>query len=279
LRLETPDEVTVVDLAVVDDVADLDVAADDVVILTMKSQDTAAALEQLVTVAPAEVAVVCAQNGVENERAALRCFANVYGMCVMLPATFVEPGVVQASGWPAPGILDVGRYPGGTDATAEAVAAAVRQGGFDSNAVPDVMRWKYNKLLMNLGNSIDALCPPSDAANQLRDLARREGEACLVAAGIAFASADEDAARRGDIFRMKPIGGQRRGGGSTWQSLARGGSVETDYLNGEIVLLGRRHGVPAPVSELLQRAMWEAAARRAAPHSVDAEDLLAALST
>ena len=36
------------------------------------------------------------------------------------------------------------------------------------------------------------------------------------------------------------------------QSLARGtGSIETDYLNGEIVLLGRLHGVPVPANAYL----------------------------
>ncbi|NUT26811.1 MAG: ketopantoate reductase family protein, partial [Streptomyces sp.] len=44
-----------------------------------------------------------------------------------------------------------------------------------------------------------------------------------------------------------------RGGGSSWQSLTRGtGTIEADYLNGEIALLGRLHGVPTPLNELLQ---------------------------
>jgi 2-dehydropantoate 2-reductase len=45
-----------------------------------------------------------------------------------------------------------------------------------------------------------------------------------------------------------------RGGGSSWQSLARGtGSIETDFLNGEIVMLGRLHGVPTPANAAMQR--------------------------
>ena len=49
--------------------------------------------------------------------------------------------------------------------------------------------------------------------------------------------------RRGDLLRLGPVGGRERGGGSSWQSLARGsGTIEADYLNGEIVLLGRLHG-------------------------------------
>ena len=51
----------------------------------------------------------------------------------------------------------------------------------------------------------------------------------------------------------REIEGARARGGSTWQSLARGtGTIETDYLNGEIALLGRLHGVPTPVNAALQ---------------------------
>ena len=50
-------------------------------------------------------------------------------------------------------------------------------------------------------------------------------------------------------MRSRPIPGIERSGGSTTQSLERGaGSIETDYLNGEIVLLGRLHGVPVPAN-------------------------------
>ena len=59
-----------------------------------------------------------------------------------------------------------------------------------------------------------------------------------------------------------------------FQSLARGGTVEVDYLNGEIVLLGRLHGVPTPVNELLQRTANELARARRPPGSLDAAELL-----
>ena len=77
---------------------------------------------------------------------------------------------------------------------------------------------------------------------------------------------------------MRRIDGERRGGGSTWQSLARGtGRVETDLLNGEIVLLGRLHGVPTPVNALLQDVANELARTGAPPASLTEADLLARL--
>src|SRR6185503_3463808 len=122
-----------------------------------------------------------------------------------------------------------------------------------ADAVLDASRWKYRKLIMNLGNALEALCGPAARAGRLADLVKAEGEACLAAAGIDVASEAEDQARRGDRLAMRPVGGERRGGGSSWQSLRRRhGSIEADYLNGEIVLLGRLHGVPTPANALLQ---------------------------
>src|SRR6185369_6440327 len=85
-------------------------------------------------------------------------------------------------------------------------------------------------------------------------------------------------ARRGDRLAMRPVGGERRGGGSSWQSLRRRhGSIEADYLNGEIVLLGRLHGVPTPANALLQRLANQAAATGAAPGGRSSDELLALL--
>ena len=257
-------------------------ALGDVVVLAVKSQDTVAVLDELTAVAPTGVSVVCVQNGVDNERAALRRFADVYGVCVMFPAAHLEPGVVHQLSEPVPGLLDVGRAPTGVDATAEAVAAAFRQAGFSSEARPDVLAWKYRKLLMNLGNAVEAVCGAGgrdDAQLELYRAVAAEGEAALAAAGIAVISSAEDRARRGDLLdvaamtaRRVELGGV---GGSTWQSLQRGvGAVETDYLTGEIVLLGRLHGVPTPANELISELIGELGRSGSPPGSIPAIDVL-----
>jgi len=250
----------------------------DVVLLTMKSQDTAGALEALVGRVGPQTPIVCAQNGVANERAALRLFANVYGVCVMCPTTYLKAGVVQANSAPTTGIMDIGRYPSGVDQLTVDVARVFSESTYVSEPHPDIMRAKYQKLLMNLGNSIEATCGRSSRGGVLASRAKAEGVAALTAAGIDFATDEEDAARRGDHLQMRPIRGAHRGGGSTWQSFARGSrTVETDYLNGEIVLLGRQHGVPTPVNELLQRLARELALAGAEPGSMSAEEVVARL--
>ena len=253
-------------------------AGGDVVVLAMKSQDTGPAVEALVRSAPPDIAVVCAQNGVENERVALRSFPDVYAMSVMLPATHLRPGMVEANSAGAHGLLDLGRYPTGIDATAEAVADALTGGGFVSMARPDIMRWKYRKLILNLANAVEAVCGPAARQSPLVARVMEEGETVLAAAGIDPVTPAEDAERRADHLPLRRVQGRRREGGSSWQSLTRGlGTIETDYLNGEIVLLARLHGVPAPANALLQRLAGEAAAERHPPGSIPPEDVLALL--
>ena len=222
--------------------------------------------------------MACAQNGVENERLALRLLPEVLAVCVLLPATFMEPGVVDASGAPHNAILDLGRYPSGTGPVAEALAAALEASGMSSRALPDVMRWKWAKLSSNLANPVDALLADRARTDELVGAARAEAHACFAAAGIVPATADEDRARRAGVMEARPLhdASRRRGGGSTWQSLARGAPTsETDWLNGEVVLLGRLHGVPTPVNAALSAAMRRAVAERTSPRSWTVEQILA----
>jgi len=279
LSLRTPEGAITLPLPALASPREIRWRDDDVVLLAMKSQDTEAALDELAAVAPPSLVVVCAQNGVANERAALRRFESVVGMCVICPATHLAPGVVEAESSPCPGILDVGRYPGGIDAAVEEVAAALRAATFDSRALADVMRWKYAKLLVNLGNAVEAICGPRSGTGELAQLVRREGEAVLSAAGIALAAPEEDAARRGDLLSIRPVDGRLRGGGSSWQSLTRGaGSIEADYLNGEIVLLGRLHRVPTPANAAVQLIANRMARERVAPGAMGEGEVLAAIS-
>ena len=91
--------------------------------------------------------MVCLQNGVENERIALRLFANVYGAVVMSPTAHLEPGIVQAYGTRGTGVIDVGRYPSGLDAAVRGDRAGARHSDFSSVPRPDIMRYKHAKLL------------------------------------------------------------------------------------------------------------------------------------
>ena len=232
---------------------------DDVVVLTMKGQDTSNALDDLERAAGPEIPVVCGQNGVGNERSAARRFLNVYGMLVVMPATFLVPGEIALFGEPKPGLLDSGRFPHGVDSTVTQLCADLSTAGFNAEPHPNVMRLKYGKLLDNLGNAVGALCGEAalrSGGDKVRAFMRRmrdEAVACYEAAGIEYASRREIGERRAATFTAGEIPGAERGGSSTWQSFRRGRpGIETDWLNGEIVLIGLEHGVPTPANRALQ---------------------------
>jgi 2-dehydropantoate 2-reductase len=278
LQLLTPAGETTVRFPVADRPAALRPGGDDLVILAVKGQDSAHALSSLAE-ASRDVAVACFQNGVANERAAARYFDPVYGVVVMCPATHLEPGVVAVHSPKAPGLLDIGRFPAGVDERTGALGATLTAAGFHTRALADVMRWKHTKLLANLGNAAEALVGPVAHTGQLARLARDEGRAVLDAAGIPYASTEEDRSRRADLLgKPQPAAGQDHVGSSTWQSLARGtGAVEADWLNGEIVLLGRLAGVPTPVNATLQRLVADLAAAGGPPGGMSEDEVLARL--
>jgi len=275
LTLVTAEGTDKVDVPCVGDPSDLNVRADDVVIMAMKSQDMRDALRHLRAAGYDRQPVVCAQNGVDNEREALRLFPNVYGMTVMVPAQYTEPGVVVANGVPKFGLFDLGCYPTGTDAATEEIAVALNAAGFHCMPDPDVMRSKYAKLLQNIGNIIGASLGAAARRGPWYDAARKEADAAYAAAGIVPANRDPDSPRRS---QMKPVDlpGNPRIGSSTQQSLMRGsGSVETDFLNGEIALLGRLYGVPTPVNAAFCRVAERMVREGIATGAFPEEDLAA----
>jgi 2-dehydropantoate 2-reductase len=263
LRLQTPDEDVVLRVPTADSPAD--VQDGDVVILAVKSQDTVGALDPL---AGRDVAVVCAQNGVANELEALRRFERVYGVFVWLPARHVDPGVVQVYSAPVHGVLAVGRYPAGEDELAGELARAFTEAGCDGVVSRDVMRLKRAKLLGNLINGIQVVVGDGEEAERLHEAAMAEARACFAAAGLDY---EPDIRALGE--RMSPareVNGSGHANSSSWQSLERGtGTIETDFLNGEIVLLGRLHGIPTPVNAAVQRLANRIAREHLEPGSLN----------
>lgn len=277
LTFERPGESVTLDISAVPSPDDLDYTGHEVVLLATKSQDTAGALTALRAAAPASTPVVCLQNGVENERTALRLLPNVYGAVVMAPTAHLEPGVVQAYGTQGVGVIDVGRYPSGVDQLCEDIAAALTEAGINSRPRPDVMRFKYAKLINNLLNAVDAIVEPGPGGDELTLLAQEEGRAALTAAGIEFVAEEvNDVIGRWRRLDVQPIEGRPRAGSSTRQSFARGAAaVETDYLNGEISLIGRLHGVATPVNDALCRLSERHLREGRPPQTVPADEVLA----
>jgi 2-dehydropantoate 2-reductase len=286
LELRDPDSTEVMAIPAASSAAEVGLGEGDCILLATKTQQSEGAVADLVSAAgdlAAELPLVCAQNGVENERIALRRLERVYGMRVILAGTHLEPGVVEIATAPVFGILDVGRYPSGEDEVSRQLADDLTVAGFEARSTPEVMGFKYLKLLSNLGNALQAAAAPEPGdglARAILHAARAEARACYEAAGITLADEEADELRRRLRGGPRPVNGTLRRGGSSWQSLERStGNIEADYLNGEIVLLGRLHGIETPVNARLQEVANRLARERCPAGSVSLQELSASLAT
>jgi 2-dehydropantoate 2-reductase len=238
-----------VPLQLVSRATDITPRPDDLILLVTKSQDTFGALADLRAAGFADQPIFCVQNGVANEDMALRLFPNVHGVNVMMPAEYLEADEAICFGQPNLGIFDIGRYPWGRDTADDRLAGLLTEAGVQSFVTETIMQNKYGKLLVNLGNIVQAVLGPEVAAPEIRAALKREGVDVLARAVIPWLDVGEGDPRRGSLLSTAPIDGLGRAGNSTTQSfLRRTGSVETDYLNGEIALIARLHGTEAPLN-------------------------------
>lgn len=271
---------------------------DDVLVLSTKTQQAVAALAtwadapvadstgNVVGTAGERLPLLTALNGIASEAMALRWFARVFAVCVWMPAVMAAPGELVVRCDRPHGQFHMSRYParvGGLDSSDDAVllAALAAQWASAGLMVPlpvDAMPWKNRKLIGNLGNAVQALLGEQEAGQDIVAAARQEALALYTAAGIEMNSEDDEHRFREQLVVRPVPGAPTRMGGSTWQSLARGtGSVETDYLNGEIVALAHRLGRRAPVNATLARLLRQAAACSTKPGEVSEAELRAAV--
>jgi 2-dehydropantoate 2-reductase len=273
LDLRTPSQHLQMAVDVVD-AADADEG--EVILLCTKSQDSGMALDAVGS-ALSRLPVVCAQNGVANERLAAARAAQTYGAMVFSPASFLEPGRVTVHSDPCPGIIDVGLHPHGIDERCSNIAADLTLAGFDARACSDISRLKHTKLLANLGNALQAIAGNEALMLPVRKRLQEEAMVVLDAAGIGYSPLRE-LYQRCDAINDKPVDGVLRAGGSSWQSLQRGcGSLETRYFNGEIARIAKKIDVPAPLNAAICRIAEQAIAERWPAAKLSAVELSAAL--
>ena len=145
---------------------------------------------------------------------------------------------------------------------------------FQSIARPDIMRWKYRKLLMNLANVVGRLwVGTAGRFSPLAKEAQARGRlAALAAAGIDVASAEEDRERRDDLPpdeppRRRASGGAGRAGRAwPWVRLHRGRVPQRR----DRPCWAASMALPTPVNALLgQRLAVRAAAENQPPGQLD----------
>jgi 2-dehydropantoate 2-reductase len=273
LSYRRPNEARVLRLNAVDTATPPILKPDDILILTVKAQDVEAATEfwawRDVEGAgfASELPLVTLQNGLAAEDIALRRFGRVYAASILVPARYTVTGEVTVDAEPNVGVVTLGRYPQGLDERAAEIVSDLTKAGYLAEARSDIRRWKAAKLQHNVGNAVELFTGTAEARAKAASDLGDEARTVLVAAGYDPAAPSE---------RLVDISGwqvRRSGSGpghqSTWQSFVRGTSSEVDYLNGEIVRLGRLYGVATPLNAAFQQAAAKLARDGGKPGSRD----------
>ncbi len=249
--------------------AEITPAREDIIIITVKSQATGEVISDLAEVYDRSATVVCLQNGIRNEAIAALRFDRIYAALVFLSAVQLRPELVMM---PKGRVVAIGNYPQGSDDTARRICEDLARAGLDAIASAHTMAMKWGKLIANLNNAthtiVDYWLERGMAETEMRDLmreVREEGLRVLDAAGIEVEPPagepspipirkSTEALRRppkpNDAAMEMPV--EKRTITSMLQDIYMGRrSHEAEFLNGEIVELGRRVGIPTPYNSTL----------------------------
>ena len=242
----------------------------ELVLVTVKSADTAEIADVIARHTPRDAVIVSLQNGV----------GNVPVLRERLPGRRVLAGMVPFNVI----ALGEGRFHRAT--SGDIVLEQDNAGTADRLSVPglnmrpsgNITGVQWGKLLVNLNNALNALAD-LPLRQQLNQRAWRvlfadqmaEGLAAIRAAGIRPVSSTPipagwmpsllrlpDAIFEAVLGRTMKIDPQARS--SMWEDLQRGRRTEIDYLQGVIVEIADRHGLPAPLSRRIHALIKSAEA-------------------
>ncbi|WP_442581081.1 2-dehydropantoate 2-reductase [Mesorhizobium sp. ASY16-5R] len=240
------------------------------VLVTVKAGDTTSTAAVLAEHAPSQAIIISFQNGIANEeilRAALPGRTVLAGMVPFNVVQLAGPTFKQAT----QGALDI-----------EASAAILpflpifEKAGLPLTQHADFRPVQWGKLLLNLNNAVSGLSGltlreelSQRAYRQCLAMAQREALAAMKAAGIRPAKLTSLPPAlvpwllglpdwlflrlAGSVLEVDPAARS-----SMIDALDAGRRTDVDWLNGEVIRLAEKNGVPAPVNRKLVKLVHEA---------------------
>ncbi len=260
--------------------------AADIILVTVKSADTAEIADLIARHAPSGATVVSLQNGVSNAAVLQQALPGRHALAGMVPFNVIA--------------LDGARFHRATsgdilvERDAADTAAQLAVDGLTIRGTDDIVGVQWGKLLVNLNNALNAL----SGLPLRQQLAQRpwrvlfadqmaEALAVLHAEGIKPVattplpvSLTPHLLRLPDVLfqallgRMMQIDPQARS--SMWEDLQRGRRTEIDYLQGVIVDLADRHGLKAPLSRRIVTLIRDAEAEKKGSPALTADQMRSA---
>jgi 2-dehydropantoate 2-reductase len=237
----------------------------DLVFLTVKTQDVAATARECVPFI-ARVPIVAMQNGIRSERLLHQAIekADIITSIVLFGATYLFPGEVFHN---FEGKIIIGRVSGEKDSRLILIREVLNR-AFPTVIAENIKGIEWLKLVLNLNNALPGIIGEDIQKTFLSAPICRIGIGLMTEAVEVMAKAkirlidlpDFPLSRLEGLLALPPEEAARIYSrimtglsssslpGSILQSIKRGRPTEIDYLNGEIVALGRETNVSTPLN-------------------------------
>jgi len=214
------------------------------IILTTKAHESAEAIKGIKKLLKKDTVILIIQNGLGNEEIVNKIVgyeAKVLRGVTMIAAEFFEPGKVNFLNGET-----VIEY----DEAAEKIAKVFNECGLKTRLSNEIEREIWCKLIINcVTNPLTAIFRVrnneviSETLKTVRHEIVRECAQIAEAEGVSLPNnlleeIDRKIAKYTNFSSM-------------CQDILKGEKTEIDFLNGKIVELGRKHGIPTPVNEVL----------------------------
>lgn len=226
------------------------------ILLTTKVNNNVAAVAPIVNLLPDGVTILCVQNGLYSEDLVKHL---VGGRALVLRAVTQVGGVLVR-----PGVVDntvAGYTLLESHAQTPRIAAVLSEAGLDGRIIPDIKKEVWRKAIFNcvinpttalIGSEVGGIVDP-----QLNGLKQQIIDECVAVAhadGVTFeaVTAEANGAKAEDFIALidRVFAGARTIA-SMRQDLMKGRKTEIDHMNGAVVRLGGRYGIPCPVNAAL----------------------------
>ena len=233
--------------------SDLSILKDaDLVLLSVKSLDTERTLAEVKSVLPSKAVILSLQNGVANIDIASKVIANpVYAAVVYVAAGMIGQRTMKHHGRGELLVGGLGTALPTDDQNLTLICKLFEGAGVPCSIAPQIKRDMWLKFLVNCSfNAISGIGQISYGemvkSPEVVKLIEETTKEFLAIAALEDVKISMSEALAANESIAKTMVTQVS---STAQDLARGKMTEMDFLNGYIVELGKRYGVPTPYNE------------------------------
>jgi 2-dehydropantoate 2-reductase len=231
----------------------------DLVLLTVKSYQSRDAMAEIGRSLSTEAPVLSLQNGLGNLETIAEAVGadRTLGGRVIFGAEILEPGHVKVTVCAdkvAIGPMAGSKFP---YEQVEAIAALIDQSGIPAFATETIEQYIWGKILYNVALNAPAAILEVNYGRLLEHRSTRKLIEKIVAEAFSVAHAEgvsldwPSPENYVEVLFQKLIPATAAHFPSMLQDIHNGKKTEIDAMNGAIVRLGRRHGIPTPFNETL----------------------------